>query len=93
MSIAKPAMKASNSSSTTLVLQGKAAKSQEIGLWSNNFMSNWFFLWTFPIIGMSRSKDASPDSLSFKLRQGETARVNADALTKAWNDELQGHKE
>ena len=96
MSLAKPTMKASDSSSSTLVLRkDKSGKSQDkaIGLWSNNFMSNWFFVWTFPIIGFSRGKDVSPNSFNFKLRHQETARVNADDLTNAWNEELSTHKE
>jgi len=59
-----------------------------ISLWSNNFLSNWFFVWVFPILARAKSqKDLK--NISFNLRNQETARVNVDALDKAYRSQLE----
>jgi hypothetical protein len=63
---------------------------KRIGLWSNNFLSNWFFIWVFPIIKRGQLRDIH--SMAFKLREQETARVNVDKLDAAWRKELEIHK-
>jgi hypothetical protein len=58
-----------------------------IRLWSDNFLSNWFFIWVFPIIQLGKEKN--PLLFNFELRKQETARVNVDKLDQAWQRELQ----
>jgi hypothetical protein len=57
---------------------------QKLALWSNNFLSNWFFLWVAPIL--SRANQRLP--LTFSLRRQETARVNVDALEAAFDRQI-----
>lgn len=71
-------------SATTIVV--KQDKPAAMNLWSNNFLSNWFFIWVFPII--EKGKLNNPLVLNFKLRDQEAARLNVDNLEKAWVKEL-----
>ena len=59
-----------------------SVKSKPLKLWSNVFLSNWFFLWTLPIIGKANSNL----SLKLELRPEEQAKANVDALEKAWKE-------
>jgi hypothetical protein len=63
----------------------KTTKSHSVRLWSDNFLSNWFFLWVTPIISSARRKQP----LMFGLRTKESARVNVDLLDAAWTQEAQ----
>jgi hypothetical protein len=65
--------------------------SPPIQLWSNNFLNNWFFIWVFPILAKSKRISHVTD-YKFKLRQGETSRINVDALEEAWDASLEGGK-
>lgn len=68
-----------------------SAKKTTDQLWSSQFLSNWFFLWVLPIISRARGAEkgiAADKVFDFSLRRGEEARVNADDLTAAWNEEL-----
>lgn len=58
----------------------------EIHLWSQNFMSNWFFVWVFPIIKKGSLENIA--NLKFVLRKQESAQVNVDLLDKAYQKEL-----
>ncbi|KAI8905687.1 P-loop containing nucleoside triphosphate hydrolase protein [Powellomyces hirtus] len=64
-----------------------AAKREPLGLWSSVFLSNWLFIWIFPIL--SQGARLPVKQLAFKLREYESARYNADKLEAAWQEELQ----
>jgi ABC-type multidrug transport system fused ATPase/permease subunit len=68
-----------------------AEEKGQISLWSSNFLSNWFFVWVFPIVGKARLDSLS--KLKLKLRKHESARLNVDELDKAWRKELRDHPE
>ena len=90
--------KEGESSATVVVRKESSSTRPLIHLWSNHFLSNWFFTWTFPIIALSRSAEAKDSSnleklFQFRLRDGESARINVDALTIAWKMELELEKE
>jgi hypothetical protein len=80
----KPAV---HESQQTFVIKEEMKSSKQIQLWSNNFLSNWFFVWVFPIIKIGQHKN--PLLFKFKLRDQETARVNVDKLDAAWQRELE----
>jgi hypothetical protein len=94
-----PLEKQSESSATIVVRKESSSSTRPlIHLWSHQFLSNWFFTWTFPIITLSRSAEANDSSnleklFQFRLRDGESARINVDALTNAWKMELELEKE
>ncbi len=67
----------------------KETKREPIRLWSDNFLSNWLFVWVFPIIKLGQEKN--PLLFNFELRKQETARVNVDKLDQAWQRELQAN--
>jgi hypothetical protein len=69
------------------ILKDETKKESTIPLWSNNFLSNWFFIWVLPILFKSRTAQ-NPRDYKFSLRAQETAKVNVDALDKAWDDQL-----
>ena len=71
--------------------QGSKAKmglpaKTEIHLWSQNFLSNWFFVWVYPIISKGSLENIA--NLTFILRKQESAQVNVDLLDKAYQKEL-----
>eukprot|EP00842_Homolaphlyctis_polyrhiza_P004125 jgi/Hompol1/4713/HPOL_003833-RA len=76
-------------STTNAKMTGSHAvkKNAGIQLWSNIFLSNWFYLWVVPIIAKARSPKVNFAKVKLSLRHGETARVNTDLLEKHWNDE------
>jgi hypothetical protein len=80
----KPAV---HESQQTFVVKEEKKSSQQIQLWSNNFLSNWFFVWVFPIIKLGQRKN--PLLFKFKLREQETARLNVHKLDAAWQRELE----
>jgi hypothetical protein len=65
------------------VIVMKSTHVPSIQLWSNVFLSNWFFVWVFAIVARARR-----GVLKFALRKQESAQVNVDALENAWNHEL-----
>ncbi|KAJ3019986.1 Multidrug resistance-associated protein 1 [Thoreauomyces humboldtii] len=61
------------------------SRNEPLTLWSAVFLSNWLFLWIFPIL---RAAQRLPiKKLSFRLRETESARYNADRLEAAWKEE------
>ena len=80
------------SQATIVVKQDDVARQQSpIQLWRSNYLSNWFFIWTYPIIGRARRQKpgvAADKVFDFRLRPGERARENADDLSAAWLLEL-----
>jgi hypothetical protein len=71
-------------SQQTIVVKEKGSK--KIDLWSNNFLSNWFFVWVFPIIKLGKHKN--PLLFRFQLREQESSRVNVESIDQAWQREL-----
>ncbi|KAJ3274523.1 Multidrug resistance-associated protein 1 [Terramyces sp. JEL0728] len=72
-----------------VVAVSTSSRGHNIGLWSNNFLSNWFFIWVLPII--KRASPANIMTLQFNLRHQETARVNVDKLEREWKFELEAN--
>lgn len=66
-------------------------KPKEIGLWSNVFLSNWFFLWVIPIL--SNAKPETISNIKFNFRTQEKAKVNVNLLDEAWKKELEVNKQ
>lgn len=56
-------------------------------LWSNIFISNWFYLWVFPLAYKLMYSPVT--KLKFYLRQTEAARFNGDKFEAAWNKEVE----
>jgi hypothetical protein len=56
-------------------------KKTPMGLWSENILNNWFFVWVVPVFQKARNQEP----LHFKLREQESARTNADALERAFD--------
>ncbi|KAJ3277152.1 hypothetical protein HDV01_000204 [Terramyces sp. JEL0728] len=66
-------------------------KPKELGLWSNFFLSNWFFIWVLPIIANARPETVF--NLKFNFRAQETAKVNVNLLDEAWKKQLETNRE
>ena len=64
----------------------KKSSIKEIQVWSNNFISNWMYIWVLPIIRQALHMDFN--ELKLKLRSNENARLNANILDIAWENEL-----
>ncbi|KAI9003656.1 P-loop containing nucleoside triphosphate hydrolase protein [Gaertneriomyces semiglobifer] len=65
-------------------------KAKVIDVWSNVFLSNWLFLWVWPLIAncyKNRDKGAKRRP-KFRLRPEESAKHNVERLQEAWGDEL-----
>jgi len=85
----KDTQSAPDTKDTSATIIVTPAKSEApIQLWSNNFLNNWFFLWVFPILAKSQ-KIANVTDYKFKLRFGETSKINVDALEEAWDAGLE----
>ncbi|KNC97598.1 uncharacterized protein SPPG_07067 [Spizellomyces punctatus DAOM BR117] len=61
-------------------------RTQPLGLWSSVFLSNWLFIWIFPIL--AKATHTPIKQLHFKLRKNESARYNVDQLEASWKLEL-----
>jgi hypothetical protein len=74
------------SSSKPGIQNQKNPKYAPIRLWSNIFLSNWMFVWVFPLA--YRALYTPVNKLSFYLRKWEAARFNGDKLQREWEQEL-----
>ncbi|KAJ3411115.1 Multidrug resistance-associated protein 1 [Chytridiales sp. JEL 0842] len=70
----------------------RKAFNTEVSVWSNNFLSNWFYLWVLPIVSVSRDNRAEFSTVKLNLRNGESSRVNTDKLEQAWYKEVETNK-
>lgn len=61
------------STSQTVVLKERSKRNP---LWSQNFLSNWFFVWVVPILKAARTSKP----LLFDLRSDESSRKNVESL-------------
>ncbi|KAG0003216.1 Multidrug resistance-associated protein 4 [Modicella reniformis] len=59
---------------------------------SFNFVSQWFFLWVFPLLKRSRS-DPNFDPDSIELQKEETAEYAGERLCESWRQEQIDYKE
>lgn len=74
----------STNNSSTLLPQQKISHQ----LWSDSFLSNWFFVWVYPIVGEGWRGVKNVTDLHFRLRLQETARVNVDDLEQAYKSQI-----
>ncbi|KAI8360648.1 hypothetical protein B0O80DRAFT_208574 [Mortierella sp. GBAus27b] len=59
---------------------------------SANFISQWFFLWVFPLLRRTRSDpDFDPDSI--ELQKEETAEYAGERLGERWRQEVIDRKD
>ncbi|KAH6571690.1 hypothetical protein BASA60_007031 [Batrachochytrium salamandrivorans] len=56
-----------------------------VHLWSSFFLSNWFYVWVFPIVARASSSSAAAFAkIKLQLRPDESARLNTDKLEAEW---------
>lgn len=62
------------------VLRKQKPTPPSVQLWSGLFVSNWLFLWVFPVLLRAHRSQ----TLKFRLRSQERTAANVDALEAAW---------
>jgi hypothetical protein len=79
-------------SNATIVVSDLKKKNDKITLWSEYTLSNWFFLWVFPVLKMGRFSEQQKelDCLKFEVRKEESARINVDLLDKEYHSQPRG---
>ncbi|KAJ8323624.1 hypothetical protein QVD99_007208 [Batrachochytrium dendrobatidis] len=56
-----------------------------VHLWSNHFISNWFFVWVYPIVHRASTHTTSAFAkIQLQLRPAESARTNTEKLESEW---------